>query len=436
MPTSCTHSTLSSPQQARPSPRTSPGLTRLWPPSTTQKEALANASLLFYPTPDAPTCLITDASDMAVGAVLQQHIQGTWHPISFFSHKMTPAETRYSTFDRELLAVYLSIKHFGHFLEARPFHVLTNHKSLTYALNYRSDQHSPRQARHLDYISQFTSTIRHICGMDNVVADSLSRIETNALLTGQPPNVDFAAVGPLPPFQGFTYLLTCVDCYTCWAEAIPLTSSMAEAVAQALLSGWISRFGVPSTIITDHGHQFKSNLLNNLMSLIGSKHARTTAYHPQTNGMVERFHRQLKATLKAQPNPDAWMDTQPLILIGIRTALKEDFNATAAETVYATTLCLPGEFFTPSPTTYLPDPSEFLNHLRTHFRTISPVSPRPTQRTTNIADGLAKATHVFVRHDAVRKPLQPPYDSPYPVITVNPNLPKLSKFHTWSTGSG
>ena len=97
---------------------------------------------------------------------------------------------------------------------------------------------------------------------------------------------------------------------------------MAEVVAQALLSGWISRFGVPSTIITDHGHQFKSNLLNNLMSLIGSKHARTTAYHPQTNGMVERFHRQLKATLKAQPNPDAWMDTLPLILLGIRTALK------------------------------------------------------------------------------------------------------------------
>ena len=63
------------------------------------KEAPANASLLSYPTPDAPTCLMTDASDMAVRAVLQQHIQGTWHPISFFSHKMTPAETRYSTFD-------------------------------------------------------------------------------------------------------------------------------------------------------------------------------------------------------------------------------------------------------------------------------------------------------------------------------------------------
>ena len=84
--------------------------------------------------------------------------------------------------------------------------------------------------------------------------------------------------------------------------------------------------------------------------------------------------------------------------------------------VYGSTLHLPGEFFTPSLTTSLPDPSEFLNQLRTHFRTTSPILPRPTQRTTHIADGLSKATHVLVHHDAVRKPLQPPYDGPFPVV--------------------
>jgi len=76
------------------------------------KEALANASLLSYPTANAPTSLMTNASDKAVGAVLQQHIDGHWRPISFFSQKMTPTEQCYSTFDRELLAVYLAIKHF------------------------------------------------------------------------------------------------------------------------------------------------------------------------------------------------------------------------------------------------------------------------------------------------------------------------------------
>ena len=64
--------------------------------------------------------------------------------------------------------------------------------------------------------------------------------------------------------------------------------------------------------------------------------------------MVERFHRQLKAALKAQPQPDSWMDTLPLVLLGVRTALKEDISSTAAEMVYGTTLRLPGEFFTPS----------------------------------------------------------------------------------------
>ena len=161
---------------------------------TATKEALANASLLAYPTADAPTCLMTDASDTAVGAVFQQYVDGMWHPISFFSKKMTPAETRYSTFDRELLAVYLAIRHFRHLLEGRHFHVLTDHKPLTYALNTRSDRHSPRQARQLDYISQFTSTVRHIHGSDNVVADTLSRIETNSLVSGTPPVVDYAAM--------------------------------------------------------------------------------------------------------------------------------------------------------------------------------------------------------------------------------------------------
>ena len=52
---------------------------------------------------------MTDASDTTVGAILQQYIDGSWHPISFFSRKMEPAETRYSTFDKELLAVYLTI---------------------------------------------------------------------------------------------------------------------------------------------------------------------------------------------------------------------------------------------------------------------------------------------------------------------------------------
>ena len=108
------------------------------------KEALANATLFSYSTANALTCLMTDASDTAVGAVLQQYKDDTQHPISFFSRKMTPTEQRYSAFDRELLAVYLAIQNFRHFLEGRQFHVLTDHKPLIYALGTRLDRHSPR----------------------------------------------------------------------------------------------------------------------------------------------------------------------------------------------------------------------------------------------------------------------------------------------------
>ena len=78
-------------------------------------------------------------------------------------------------------------------------------------------------------------------------------------------------VGPLPSSHGYTYLPTSVDRFTRWPEAIPLTCITAEAVARAFLSGWVSRFGVPSTIVTDRGRQFESQVWNSLMTLLGSR---------------------------------------------------------------------------------------------------------------------------------------------------------------------
>ena len=103
----------------------------------TAKQALADATLLSHPSPTALTNIVTDASNTAVGGVLQQFIDNEWCPLAYFSKNLKPAETRYSTFDRELLAVYmlyLTIKHFRHALEGRQFHVLTDHKPLTFSL--------------------------------------------------------------------------------------------------------------------------------------------------------------------------------------------------------------------------------------------------------------------------------------------------------------
>ena len=138
---------------------------------------------------------MTDASDMAIGAVLQQFLDGKWCPLSYFSRKITPTERRYSMFNRELLEVYCAICHFRHFLEAREFHVLTDHKPLTHSLNSKPDRHSPCQVRQLDFISQFTTGIRHVAGRDNPVADALSHLEANGVrLDHPPPPVDFHAL--------------------------------------------------------------------------------------------------------------------------------------------------------------------------------------------------------------------------------------------------
>ena len=131
-------------------------------------------------------------------------------------------------------------------------------------------------------------------------------------------------VGPLPPSRGFTYLLTCVDRFTRWPEAIPITNITAETVAEAFISGWISRFGTPSTLTTDRGRQFESALWRQLLE---SKRIRTTSYHPIANGLVERFHRQLKVSLKSQNDPTRRAESLPLVLLGIRTAYKSDVHS-------------------------------------------------------------------------------------------------------------
>ena len=105
---------------------------------------MIQATLLVHPKPDALTNIMSDASYNAVGAVLQQFINDKWCPVAFFSKKLKSAETKYSTFDRELLAVYLAIKQFRHFVEGRQFSITTDHKPLTFVLFTKSSKLTPR----------------------------------------------------------------------------------------------------------------------------------------------------------------------------------------------------------------------------------------------------------------------------------------------------
>lgn len=152
------------------------------------------------------------------------------------------------------------------------------------------------------------------------------------------------------------------------------------------------------------------------MHLLGSSRLRTTAYHRMANGLVERFHRQLKSSLKACHTPTHWVDALPIILLGIRTALKQDLGCSAAELVYGTTLRIPGEFFSIADST-AEDPGSYVVQLKATMQKLRAIEPREKHGyKTYVSDDLMSATHAFVRHDAVRKPLQQPYDGPFKVL--------------------
>ncbi|GFX48561.1 retrovirus-related Pol polyprotein from transposon 17.6 [Trichonephila clavipes] len=152
-----------------------------FPQPTTLTQLRPDATLLRHPIPGAKLSLWTDASDKAVGGSLMQLCQNNWEPVAFLSVKLSKSQQKWSTYDRELLAIYISVKRFRHMLEGRDFIIYTDQKPLMYAFMQNPDKCSPRQWRHLDFISQFSTDVRHINGTHNAVADALSRIEVNQI---------------------------------------------------------------------------------------------------------------------------------------------------------------------------------------------------------------------------------------------------------------
>ena len=143
-------------------------------------------------------------------------------------------------------------------------------------------------------------------------------------------------VGPLPRSRsGHRYVLVICDYGTRYPEAIPMKTVDAEAVAEELLK-LFSRVGIPREILTDQGTNFTSQLLGELYRLLGVKALRTTPYHPQTDGLVERFNGTLKAMLRKSAREDGkdWDKLLPYVLFAYREVPQESTGFSPFELLY------------------------------------------------------------------------------------------------------
>ena len=204
--------------------------------------------------------------------------------------------------------------------------------------------------------------------------------------------------------SGCSYVLTCIDRFSRWHEATPISDIMAGTISKIFVSTWVSRFGCPERITTDRGRQSKASLFREFSWILGIQRIHTS-YHPAFNGIVERFHRQLKAALRASNSLERWSETLSIVLLGCRSAIKSDLEYSVSELLYDTSLALPGTMFTPvnNSSTNL---SSYVARLRSYFTKLHPMATQTT--CTHVPRDMDKWTHVFVRNDAVGGPLNSP----------------------------
>ena len=239
--------------------------------------------------------------------------------------------------------------------------------------------------------------------------------------------VHLDVVGPLPPSEGCRFLLSVFDRTSRWIECYPMRSATSADCAKAFME-FVSRFGTPAVAVSDNGNSFTSNLYKDIMKSFNIKVNFTPAYHPASNGAVERRHQTIKNSLKAalvdmnNAHQDKWMRALPWVLLGKRIQVQPDLDTSAASLVYGKQLSVPGQL--------LGVPGPPLSNIQTKslLEELYKMSAKPAIQTSATVDPIDTsftdtATHVYIKVDEPRG-LSPRWEGPY-LITSRPSRSQI-----------
>lgn len=421
------------------------------------KSLLVTNPVLVFPDFSLPFILSTDASGVALGAVLSQMVNGAEHPVAYASRQLNAAERNYSTTERELLSLLYATKYFRCYLYGRRFTAVTDHIALKWMLSLKDP--SSRLMRWTLRLSEFEYQVVHKSGKMHTNADSLSRhvlgvnTELSPLLdlelfkqyqltdpecqmmssqkkvkmshekvlyyerngnkkiivpeklrekvislhhdvptaghagvkktvhrirekfwwktleadvakyiqschecnqrrdigklraplgNFEEPDAPFERiatdiVGPLPLTEsGNRYILSVIDHFSRFVEFVALPNQTAECIARALVHRVITKFGIPKQLLTDQGANFTGDLMREMCGLLKIKKLQTSAYHPISNGRVERVHRTVASMLShyVNKNQNDWDEYLPYVGMAINSQIHESTNYSPYEIVF------------------------------------------------------------------------------------------------------
>lgn len=151
-------------------------------------------------------------------------------------------------------------------------------------------------------------------------------------------------LGPLPETQRKNkYVLVIGDYFSKWTEAFPIPNQEAQTIARILAEEWVCRFGTPRSIHSDQGRNFESSLFKELCGLLDINKTRTSPYHPQSDGLIERFNRTLLSMLSlfVDNNHSNWDALLPYVMMAYRSSVHASTGFTPYKILFGQEIVLP-----------------------------------------------------------------------------------------------